>query len=553
MACPAEAPLDVFLFLLDDARVDQLAYLPETTARLAPVAVEFERAYVTTPLCCPSRASLLSGGYTPSRAGVITNLAPNGGATVFDDGHTLAVRMAESGYATALYGKYLNDYGLLGQYVPPGWTDWAGVVDGVDWNTGSARAGQSAADAPGHTSEEPFGGYVTEWQVGKVQAFIEAHPSEPLFVHLSFLAPHSPHTPHISDVGRLAGELYRGGAFEEADLADKPAWVQSLPLATAQELAAFDVAVQERNESLYAVDRAIVAIIDAVEAAGRGERAAFILASDNGMMWREHRLSGKGLPYEESVHVPLLVSVPGASPRVDDRLVAANLDLGATVQELAGLDVEGDGQSLVPALCDSGAPSRDHVAIQGWPAGSPPWAGVVTNTHKYVATATGEEEFYDLVTDPSESSSLHAEPEEAPRLAELAALSEVERGVTVVTSLLPDATRGEDYSAELVAWGGTEPYRWTVTRGELPGGVQLSETGAVVGTPTELGQHTFWVTVSDSSASPFHGEPQHHEAPVTLVVARATPTEPAEDCGCGGVAALPVLLVFARRQKRHFL
>ena len=108
MPCLADTGLSVLVFLLDDMRLDQLPVLEATNARLADHAVVFDQAYVTIPMCCPERASFLSGGFLPQHTGVLTNEAPRGGFTVFPDADTLATHLQAAGYATALSGKYLR-------------------------------------------------------------------------------------------------------------------------------------------------------------------------------------------------------------------------------------------------------------------------------------------------------------------------------------------------------------------------------------------------------------------------------------------------------------
>ena len=140
---------------------------------------------------------------------------------------------------------------------------------------------------------------------------------------------------------------YRNRAYGEADLSDKPTRIQqTLPLDTRQ-LQTF-----QRNQlrALQAVDRAVGAIVDKLEAKNKLAQTVLIFTSDNGYLWGEHGLQGKGEPYEESIRVPLVIVLPGIAPRTDDHLVAMNLDVPQTIFDLAGISKDTDGVSLVPLL-----------------------------------------------------------------------------------------------------------------------------------------------------------------------------------------------------------
>lgn len=548
MPC-ADAPLDIVVFLLDDLRFDQVVHLEETTARLGPDARIFERAYVTTPMCCPERASFLSGGWWPRQTGVRTNDAPFGGATAFWDARTLPTRLQEAGYHTALLGKYLNEYDALGAYVPPGWSTWAATGDAGGWTDFDVYAGSSGPDASEMAVRTPVEGYVADWQAA---AAIEVLGREgPHFLYVSFLAPHHPHQPARPDREAFDGYTYRDRGFEEADVSDKPSWIQAIPPLTDEDLATFDANNRERLQSLLAVDRAMAAIVDAVRVSGRADRTVFVLTSDNGQQWREHRADGKGVAYEESVRVPLWIAGGGTTPGATDELVAANLDLAASVQAWAGLSPEGEGR-LPPGVCDGDEGGRSSIVLQGWPGESPGWAALVTAEAKYVRTLGGERELYDLVADPYELASLHgtAEPD---TLADFDARVDAEVGLVVSTTALAPAVVGEPYEARLSRWGGVAPVTWEIASGRLPAGLLL-DGDAIVGMPSEPGYTTFAVRVTDASVSPVHGGPETWTSLLGLEVREAAPA-PAEPEGCGGCgggggAALLAGLAWGRRRRR---
>ncbi len=528
MPCSAEVALSVVVFILDDMRADQLSELPLTGARLADHAVLFDRAYVTTPMCCPERASFLSGGWLPMHTGVITNDAPRGGATVFLDDDTLPTRLLDGGYATALHGKYLNEYAELGLYVPPGWSDFAAVEEGDPWNDATLTAGSSTATAAGEGTEVLAEGYYADWMAERAQAFIGAHPDDPLFLYSSFRAPHDPYEPEPEDVGGHANFFWRGGAWQEEDVSDKPAWVQRLPVLGKARVAELDAVHQAMQDSLASVDRAIVSILDSLDAAGRLDSTVVVVTSDDGQQWLEHRITQKGVAYEESVRVPLVVWHPSLRAHHTEAMVATNLDLAATVLDLAGMPATGNGQSLRPVLCEERDTHRELVPLQAWPSRFPTWAGVVTPQWKYVETGTGEKELYDLRLDPFEEQSVVAENPDIA--AALAAEVEATRGLAVITGDLAGGEAGATWSADLQAWGGEGAYRWSLVGGVLPIGLTLGGDGTLSGAlPADGEDLDFTVEVVDESVSPVHGGPQRDRRRWVVPVSGG--------CGCEGDAA----------------
>lgn len=553
-SCLPAAPLSILLVLMDDMRADQLSVFTETLSRVSDHAQIYERAYVTTPMCCPDRASLLSGGYAAPRHGVLSNSGSYGGAHRFDDGRTLATRLREVGYHTALLGKYMNGYDALEPYVPPGWSFWWGWLDEQPWLGFEVVEGASGATTSGVGERAPYAAYVVDAQRAAALRTLSALDAEtPSLLYLAFLAPHSPHTPAQEDVGAFADFIYRGGAFMEADLSDKPAWLRAWPTLDEAAQAAVDEDHQRQLESLLAVDRAVAALLDALTAAGRRESTLLILTSDNGMMWGEHRLFDKGYAYEESVRVPLLIAHPSLSPRLDPGLVAVNLDVPHLLQTAAGLDAEGEGIDLGARLCDAEAPTRDHINLQFWPVALPQWAAVVTDQHKLIQHATGERELYDLKADPAESESLHDDPAAQDELTRLAGL--LAPGLALTTDQLPEGRVGEPYDATLTAWGGAAPYRFSVIRGALPPGLSLSEDGALTGVPTAIVETTLTVEVHDQSTSPYHGGPQVHGGALTLTIGPAVTLTP-KGCACdggvgGGAAGLALSVASAALARRR--
>ena len=438
---PNPQPLrpNIVFILTDDQRWDTTGsthslngvddVMARTRAELADHGVELTEAFMTTPLCCPSRSSILSGQYA-HRTGVYKNAGNNGGADDFNDTSTLATWLQGAGYRTSLIGKYLNGYGQLWTngnppYVPPGWTEWRGMKNVAYFNYVIVEP-----DGLGGYVENAYGNaeadYSTDVLREKAKTFISdsVTAGEPFFLYLAFKAPHLPQIPAPRHDGLFAGlSAWRPPSYNESDLSDKPTWMQSLP---PQNSADLDQVRIDQLEMLQAVDEAIgsnptfgiTGVMEHLRNLGVADDTVVVYFSDNGWLWGEHRLRAKNQPYDESIRAPMLVRYPKLIPlpRVETR-VALNIDLAPTFAELvgAGIPLFQDGVSLVRVL-DGTQPAgtwRTDLLAEAWP-GSHPWAVVREEQWKYTEIAldpgnpatTFDVELYDLFADPYEETNV---------------------------------------------------------------------------------------------------------------------------------------------------
>jgi arylsulfatase A-like enzyme len=517
-------PLNFVLVDTDDQRFDGLWAMPILQQKLASRAVEFTRAYVTTPNCCPSRASLLSGGFFAHHTGVRMNFGFNGGAGVFFDADSLGTQLQAAGYATAIIGKYMNGYEALAPYVPPGWTDFVvGTGPGYqpDWFSYEVVRGSSGAE-PSSGVRETHTQYLTDFERNEALAFLAVHGDGPFFLYLAFHAPHDPATPAPGDellFGSWSPPVPRG--FGESDLSDKPEAVR-------QDAAEWNPAWptflhRQQLRALQAVDRAVGALVDHLAARGLLARTVFVFSSDNGFLMGEHRLVGKWYPYEESVRVPLVIAAPGVAPRSDDHLVSPNLDLGPTLFALAGIAHRSDGASLAPLLANPSHPWRDELLLEHW--GSLYWTGLVNHEWKYVEWSTGERELYDLVADPFELESLHADPAHAAVRDAMRARLAGQKGLTILPTpglegVRMDLAQGWPQDLAIPVWGGVAPLHWSLMPGQqLPVGLTLEPaTGRIRGAATEQIRRVTYVRVEDSSTLSHRNGPQSYVGGLVFVV-----------------------------------
>ena len=546
---PLEPPELIFVVMGDDLAANVLWAMPTVQARLVPECVRFLRAYTTVPLCCPVRASLFAGGEYPRNTGVQSNELPNGGFESFHDTDTLPTRLQAAGFRTALMGKYLNGYELNPLlYIPPGWDLFVGSRGAGNGYDTILVQGSSSPTAPGVGARaDTDGAYSTDWFFERARDFVDESAGAPTVVFLTLTAPHYDMPPATEDVGTWADYSSRPPSFQEADVSDKPGWLQDVAAESEAAATDFDATARSMLESLAAIDRGIGGLLDHLDERGLRERTALVLVGDNGVLHGEHWLMGKGVPYEESVTVPLLVALPGVAARDDRRLVAMNLDLPATIADFAGLEAWGEGESLRSALADPEAQAgRDHVFIESAVGNHPVWAGVVTERWKYVEWGDGATELYDLEADPYEMESLHDAVPAAVDLDSFGAWVDEHRSLAVTTLVTAPALVEVPFSETLTAWGGTPPLRWILETGSLPDGIVLGEEGVLSGVATTAGSAWVRVRVTDSVLSPLTGEPAHFTGTIEIPVVAAQAVAAAEPLVRRLPAAVPTFRVVAR-------
>lgn len=403
---------NIVFILADDLDVASARRIQALREHLGDEGITFKNAFVTHSLCCPSRATILTGQY-PHNHLVRNNFPPLGGFEVFRElgreKSTVATWLDAAGYRTAFFGKYLNGYDKRNRsYVPPGWDEWYGETEYNKLN----QNGQIVT-YPAKTT------YHDDVLSGLAQGFVRRQEGEdvPFFMHLSVHAPHAPAEP-----ARRYKELFgkarasRTPSFDEKNVSDKPEWVRRLSL-TAADKRRIDELYRDRLRTMVAVDEMIGGLIDALEGAGKLDNTYLLFTSDNGYHMGQHGIKlGKGTAYEEDIRIPLMVRGPGVPARVTRNETVLNNDLAPTFADLAGVAPPDsvDGRSFAPLLDD--ASENDPVSwrtafeIRHWRGKQedvPSYDAVRTLKYLYVEYNTGERELYDLKADPYQLESLH--------------------------------------------------------------------------------------------------------------------------------------------------
>ena len=450
-----EAPTDrpnILFVLTDDLDYAPTQKMPQIRSRLIEEGISLEEAFVSHPICCPSRATFLTGLYDHNH-GVKGNAPPEGGFQTFvDEGHeenSIAVGLQESGYQTAFFGKYLNQYpGDDPTHVPPGWDEWYGKLD--EQKLYDYRINENGEEVSYGSETEDF---FTDVLSGQATDFVSraAQEDQPFFAYVAPTAPHGPATPAERHKGAFAEEeAPRPPSFDEEDVSDKPSPINDAERISEEEVSNIDDYYRQRLESMLAVDEMVASLAEELEAAGELDNTFIFFTSDNGWFHGEHRIqSTKNRPYEESARVPLFVRGPGVTAGTITEKLALNTDLAPTFTDLAGASFAADGRSLAPLLRGEEPVSwRSSVLLEklpqegggeegngkgkgkakskgkakgkgkegetgaggvpkSGPGQSPNFQAVRTGTHKYVEYDNGDMELYDLEADPYELESLH--------------------------------------------------------------------------------------------------------------------------------------------------
>lgn len=453
---------NVVVIMTDDQTLEMMRVMTHTRALIGSAGATFENFYVSFPLCCPSRATFLTGQYAHNHL-VLENDAPTGGYYRLDSENTLPVWLQRSGYHTMHVGKYLNSYGTQDETeIPPGYDEWYGLVDPTTYHMWGYRLNENGTATTYGTDAEEEDLYQTDLLARRAKDAIEraAGEDEPFYLNFWTLAPHRevdalsaqyPPRPAPRHKGAFANEpMPRTPSFNEADMSDKPAYMQVKPLLTAEEIIGIETRYRAELESLLAVDEAVKTIVDTLAAEGVLDNTYIIYTSDNGFFHGEHRTPvEKLLPYQPSVKVPLLVRGPGiAAGTVVDELTA-NVDFAPTIAGWTGAcpTVKVDGRSFMPSITDGARSSRPVLLELFWPVGSSlgffteqipqppipaagpqiplaqtifPYQAIHTGRFVYIEYPSGEHELYDLAVDADQETSFHLDPRYAETMASLA-------------------------------------------------------------------------------------------------------------------------------------
>jgi N-acetylglucosamine-6-sulfatase len=435
---------NIVLIQSDDQTRGELSrqVMPTMKRDLISRGTKFTNYMVTTGECCPSRASLITGQYAHDN-GVTSNQVGYEGLRGKQD--VLPAWLKKSGYRTMHVGaKYLNGYREAeGKRVAPGWSHWFTVLSHTQYYK-YLLSNDGHRERRGDRPRDYVGRVLGKESKKLIHRYAPAR--RPFYLQLDTRAPHvsrkddpfgpcdSKAIPDKRDEGAFAhAPLPQPPSYDEQDMSDKPAFLRAIPPIGSKFQDHLTSKWRCALDSLVSVDRNVGQVYNAVKKEGELGRTVFVFISDNGLFFGEHRLvQGKVFPYEEAIHMPLVMRVPeryrGGAPRVRRSSdLVANIDLAPTILDLAHARpcVRGkcrtmDGRSLMPLLTGKGHWPRGRALLNEYRVGDLPrystckFAALRTRREIYVEhyrvvnPKTGEcrqtlqKERYDLKRDPFE-------------------------------------------------------------------------------------------------------------------------------------------------------
>ena len=446
---------NIIVLMTDDQEPASMKVMKTVRKEMRDKGVEMNNYFTNFPLCCPSRATMLTGQYAHNH-GVLSNVEPDGGYGVFNERHGndyLPLWLQQSGYTTAYMGKYLNEYAEPDEYgttpsdVPKGWNEWR-VLAPSRAQYFSYTLNQNGVLTQYTDAEED---YSTDVFTTKAKRYIRrsAPSANPFFLMLGYAAPHGggggepgrscnrgaePAPRHLGDL-KQQKKFPLPPSFNEADVSDKPSPIQKLAPLTPGQIS--DITRKRRCswESLLAVDESVGTLLAELKRTKELANTYVFYVSDNGFLRGEHRIrNNKRFLYEESARVPFIARGPGIPRGEESENVVTNADLVPTILSLSGAAAgkTQDGESLMPSLTNPQLETGRailHEAYAGLPI-----LGVRTSRYLYAEWATEasegvlpplltgepELELYDTYADPYQLTNLAHDPAYAGVVDDLA-------------------------------------------------------------------------------------------------------------------------------------
>jgi arylsulfatase A-like enzyme len=415
---------NILIIVTDDERaVGTLGVEPTVRSWLKSGGTTFNHAYATTPLCCPSRASIITGLYAHNHG--ITGSADTRSNLRAVDAMSIFPSFRSGGYKVGLYGKYLNSWGLdddgslnPGAWTPTGLDDYAIVPGGGSWHNDMRIDGSARWDVNGTAIRSPK--YSTSFIRDSALSFIEendaADDPQPWLAFIAPIVPHRPATPENKYMAAPVPDWQLTPAQREKDRTDKPAWLRRIAPRGMTGIRSFRL---NQLRTLMSVDDMVSDIRAKLVELGEGDNTIVIYTSDNGLAWGEHGRVGKQTPYLESVGVPLYIRGPGIRAGGVRQDMVALLDLAPTLLTAAGIpyprDFDGhdmfDGHSRRRLLLEydsapglGGVPSWRAVIATGTGSAAPAYEFI---RYLRIDGSRLEDEAYNLANDPWQLSNLH--------------------------------------------------------------------------------------------------------------------------------------------------
>jgi arylsulfatase A-like enzyme len=389
---------NVLLVVADDMRADMLEDLPELTGWLVDGGTLFREAYATTPECCPSRASMMTGQLVHNH-GVLSNVGNYGDR--LPERETIQRYLDDRGYLSALFGKFLNGWTL--SRTPRFFDEWAFFLR----SSRSYAGGNWNVDGKIRTVDEYYKDFVQRRTLRFLERS-ESNDDRPWFLYLAPAAVHTPAVPERRFEATPVPPWEKGPAVGEDDVTDKwpRLYRKRAKLKNLQQTRAQQIRAARSLETL------MTTIKGELNRLNEDDRTLVIFVSDQGYLWGEHLLRGKEHPYVESIHVPFVVRWPGhvEEGAIDDRL-ASTIDVAPTILDAAGVD-EAD-RHAIDGISLLGVEGHRRLVLEhiSNDFGRPAWSGLLAPSFQFIEYyerngSLAFSELYDLRRDPAQLDNL---------------------------------------------------------------------------------------------------------------------------------------------------
>lgn len=430
---------NIIFILTDDQRYDELGFMNPVIEtpnmdRIATEGVHFKNAFVTTALCSPSRASILTGQYMHNHGVVDNNKPPKSGAIFFPQ------YMQENGYETAFIGKWhMGEAASSGHRLDdpqPGFDHWVSFAGQGDYYPVNRNGRVSRLNINGEYENQR--GYITDELTDYALEWLQARDEdEPFFMYLSHKAVHANFAPakrHEKQYEDRTVPVPESQADTPANRQGKPMWVQNqrnswhgvdFPYHSSLDVQSYKM---QYHRALSAVDDSIGRVFSWLEESGNLDNTIVVLMGDNGFMFGEHGLIDKRNAYEESMRVPLLMSGPGIAKGQAAEEIVANIDIAPTFLEIAGIGPakQFDGESFYTiARGEHPEAWRDELLYEyywefNYPS-TPTTFALRTPDFKFIQYhgLWDTDELYDMRNDPREMNNLINDPKYTAIVGEL--------------------------------------------------------------------------------------------------------------------------------------